>query len=192
MQKRTKFSIIFIIIFFLLIILAFVFSNKWTRDFQKFLLTQGSVEYAKANDIVLTETKEGIKDWEVYAAYGEYDTAKVKVTLTDIVGNYYKNNEVIMSFTAPKGTYDSNIKKIELTDGVRIVAKDNMELTAEKIYWVTSEDKIYAEGNIVYNNNNEMIALSDKASTTTDLSFIEIINNAEVRIYKDYGNKRGK
>ena len=171
--------------------MAFVFANKWTKEFQTFLSTQGSVEYAKVHDVVITETKDGIKDWEIYAATGEYDTKKVKATLTDIVGNYYKNKEVIMSFTAPKGIYDSSTKEISLLDGVRVIGKDNMELTADKIYWITSENKIHAQGNVILNKNDEMIALSDKASTTTDLKFIEIMENAEVRVYKNY-NKRGK
>ena len=154
--------------------------------------TQGSVEYAKVNDVVITETKNGIKDWEIYAAIGEYDTKKTNAILTDIVGNYYQNQEVIMSFTAPKGTYNSNSKEVALTDGVKVVAKDNIELTADKIYWVTTENKIYAQGNVILNKNNEMVALSDKASTTTDLNFVEIMGNAEVRVYKEYKNKRGK
>ena len=78
MKKGTKFSIIFIVLLLLLGIVAFVFAGKWTKDFQKYLTSQGSVEYAKANDIVITETKDGIKYWEMYAATGEYDAENVQ------------------------------------------------------------------------------------------------------------------
>ena len=93
MQKRTKFSIIFIITLFILITVAFIFAGKWTRDFQEFLTSHGSVEHATVRDVVITETKDGIKDWEVYAAMAEYDNDNVTATMHDIVGNYYKNGD---------------------------------------------------------------------------------------------------
>ncbi len=190
MQKRTKFSIIFIILIFTLGIVAFIFAGKWTKDFQEFLLSQGSIEHARVNDVVITETKDGIKYWEIYAAVGEYDNEKVQATLYDIVGNYYQAGEVIMSFTAPKGTYNSDKKEISLLEAVRIIGKDDVEINAYKVSWVMDTDKVYAEGNVIINKANELIALSDKATLTTDFKNIEIIENAEVRVYKEY--KRGK
>ena len=90
MRKRTKFSIVFIISLFILITIALIYTNKWTKDFQEFLKTQGGIEHATVNDVVITETKDGIKEWEVYAAVAEYDNDKVTATMHDIVGNYYK------------------------------------------------------------------------------------------------------
>ena len=189
MRKRTKFSIAFIISLFILITIALIYTNKWTKDFQEFLKTQGGIEHATVNDVVITETKDGIKEWEVYAAVAEYDNDKVTATMHDIVGNYYKNNEVVMSFTAPRGKYNSENKKIELSDSVKIVGKDNIKLTADKISWTTTEDKIYAEGNIIINKNNELIALSEKGAVTRDFKFMEISGKAELRVYKEYQNK---
>ncbi len=192
MQKRTKFSIIFIFVLLGLGIVAFIFAGKWTRDFQELLASQGAVEYAKVNDVVITETKDGLKYWEIYAAVGEYDADKVQATLTDIVGNYYQNNEVVMSFTAPKGVYNSENKEVSLLENVRVVSKDDAEMTANKISWVMTGNIIRAEGNVTINKANEIIALSNKATVTTDFKNIEIIENAELRIYKEYKNKRGE
>jgi len=189
MRKRTKFSIIFIISLFILITIALIYTNKWTKDFQEFLKTQGGIEHATVNDVVITETKDSIKEWEVYAAVAQYDNDKVTATMHDIVGNYYKNNEVVMSFTAPRGKYNSDDKKIELLDSVKIVGKDNIKLTADRIFWTTTEDKIYAEGNIVINKNNELIALSEKGAVTKDMKFMEISDKAEIRVYKEYKDK---
>lgn len=190
MQKRTKFSIIFITTFFILIIIAFICANKWTKDFQKVLLEQGSVDHATVKDVVITETKDSIKDWEVYSAIAEYDNNKVTATMHDIVGNYYKNGEVVMSFTAPKGTYNSETKKIELLEAVKVVGKGNIKLTADKLSWVTTEDKVYAEGNVIVNKNDEIIAISDKGSVTKDFKEIEIMDNAELRVYKQFKNQQ--
>lgn len=191
MQKRTKFSIFFIIILLSLIVIAFVCASKWTREFQHFLLTQGATEYAKAKDVVITETKDGIKYWEMYAAVGEYDAENVQATLSDIVGNYYQDGEVIMSFTAPKGVYNSDTKEVALLEAVRVVGKEGEEVLAKKIAWVTTGKIITAEGNVIISKSDEVIALSDKATLSTDFKNIEIIDNAELRIYKKY-DKRGK
>ena len=192
MQKRTKFSIIFIFIILGLGIIAFIFASKWTRDFQELLKSQGAIEHAKVNDVVITETKDGLKYWEIYAAVGEYDADKIQATLTDIVGNYYQNNEVVMSFTAPKGVYNSENKEVSLLENVRVVGKDDAEMTTDKLSWVTTDNIIKAEGNVTINKANELIALSNKATLTTDFKKIEIIENAELRIYKDYKTKGAK
>lgn len=189
MQKRTKFSIIFIITLFILITIAFIYAGKWTKDFQEFLTSQGSVEHATVRDVVITETKNGIKDWEVYSAMAEYDNDNVTATMHDIVGNYYKDGEVVMSFTAPTGTYNSDTKKIELLESVKVVGKNNIKLTTDKISWVTTEDKVYAEGNVIVNKNDEIIAISNKGSITKDFKEMEIMDNAELRVYKQYKNK---
>lgn len=152
--------------------------------------SQGSVEYATVKDVVITETKEGIKEWEVYAAVAEYDSKKVVAMMTDIVGNYYKDGKVVMSFISNNGKYISNEKRVELYGAVKVVGEDNMKLTADKIYWITNEEKVHAEGNVIINKNNEAIALSDKASVTKDLKFVEIQENTELRIYKEFKNKK--
>ena len=192
MQKRTKFSIIFIITFFILIIIAFLYAHNWTKDFQEFLNSQGSVQYATVKDVVITETKDGIKEWEVYSAVAEYDNNKVTATMHDIVGNYYKKGEVVMSFSAAKGTYDSEMKKIELLEEVKVVGKDNIKLTADSISWVTTEDKIYAQGNVIVNKNDEIIAISNKGAITKDLKEMEIMDNAELRVYKEFKDQNKK
>ena len=191
MQKKTKLSLIFISSLFVLIIIAFLFAKNWTKNFYAYLNEHGSIEYAKVNDVVITETKEGIKDWELYAATAEYDTDKTIVTLTDIVGNYYRDNEVTMSFISPYGTYNTETKEVQLFDTVKIIGKDNIKLTASKISWVTTEDIIRAEGSVVVNQNNEIIALSNKAAVTKDLVNIQIMENAEIRVYKDVKDNRG-
>ncbi len=189
MQKRTKFSIIFISILSILIIISFVFAFRWTREFRAIVSSGNSVEFAKARDIVITETKDGIKAWEVYAATGDYDATKTNAKLTDIVGNYYQGDEVVMSFTAPTGTYNAETKTITLFDDVKVVAKDNIKLTANQLSWVTTEDKIHAQGDVVINKNNEIIAISNKAAATTDFDFFEITDNSELRVYKEYNGR---
>ncbi|MCQ2957933.1 MAG: LPS export ABC transporter periplasmic protein LptC [Candidatus Gastranaerophilales bacterium] len=184
MKKRTKFSILLIFLLLILTGVAVFFATKISNEFKSFWDNQKTVDYAKIKDVVVTETKDGIKDWEMYAATAEYNENRVIATLTDVVGNYYQNNEVVMSFTAPIGIYNSEKKEISLNESVKIVGKDNIKLTANKVYWITTEKKIRAEGDVVINKGNEVIAISDKAAVTNDLKFFEIIGNTELRVYK--------
>ena len=50
---------------------------------------------------------------------------------------------------------------------------------------------VYAEGEITINNNNELIALCEKATANTEMTFFEIVDNAELRVYKKDKDKRG-
>ncbi|MDD3593765.1 MAG: LPS export ABC transporter periplasmic protein LptC [Candidatus Gastranaerophilales bacterium] len=184
MKKRTKFSIIFLIVFAVLGVAAFIFSARITADFKKALSGDGSLESVTIKDIVITETKDGIKYWEIYSAIGEYDSTKVNAKLTDIVGNYYQKGKVIMSFTAPTGIYSADKKKVTLTGGVRVVGEDDTEITANEASWATADDKVYAHGNVVIRKQYEIVALSNSASITTDFKKIEIYDNTELRIYK--------
>jgi LPS export ABC transporter protein LptC len=156
-----------------------------TADFKNLLSGEKAVENVLVHDIVLTESKDGAKSWEVYAATGQYDIQKVIAELNDIVGNYYENGEVVMSFTAPNGSYNSETKELKLFNGVKIVGKDNAKITTNSISWVTTEEKIKAEGNIVINRANEIIALANKGSVSTDFKNFELYDNAEIRVYKD-------
>ena len=185
MKKHTKFSIIFLGLCLILGVVAVIYATKVTSDFKKLVSGEKAVENVLVHDVVLTESKDGEKSWEVYAATGHYDIQKVVASLNDIVGNYYEKGEVVMSFTAPNGSYNSETKELKLFGGVKIVGKDNAKVTTNSISWVTTEEKINAEGNIVINRANEVIALSNKGSVSTDFKKFELYDNAEIRVYKD-------
>ena len=185
MKKRTKFSIIFIAICLVLGAVVAIYATKMTSEFKSLLSGESSVENVLVHDVVLTESKDGAKSWEVYAATGHYDFQKVVATLSDIVGNYYEKGEVVMSFTAPSGSYNSETKELKLFGGVKIVGKENARVTTNSISWVTSDDKIRAEGNIVINRANEVTALANKGSVSTDFKNFELYDNAEIRVYRD-------
>ncbi len=185
MKKRTKFSIIFIVLCLILGVVVVIYATKMTSDFKKLVSGNDAVENVLVHDVVLTESKDGEKSWEVYAATGHYDIQKVVASLNDIVGNYYEKGEVVMSFTAPNGSYNSETKELKLFGVVKIVGKDDAKVTTNSISLVTSEDKIKAEGNIVINRANEVIALANKGSVSTDFKNFELYDNAEIRVYKD-------
>ena len=58
---------------------------------------------------------------------------KNKATLTDVVGNFYKEGKVSVSFKADTGMYESDAKRITLDSKALIIAEDGTSLSADKI-----------------------------------------------------------
>ena len=93
MDKKKIYTIIFASIF---AICAFALIWSWwvTReirsDVQNALNKSQQVE---VKNLVLTETKDGKKYWELYAKTGEYDSGSGLVNLNAIIGNFYNKDE---------------------------------------------------------------------------------------------------
>lgn len=138
------------------------------------------------SNLVLTETKNAKKYWELYAKKGNYEGGREIVTLEDIIGNFYdENEEVILSFEASKGTYAEEDKVIILSGNVLAVAKDGSSILADRIIWKGKDEDIEAIGNVQINRNNELITKSDKAVFNVDLTYFKITGNSQTRLYEE-------
>ena len=94
---------------------AFITAGIITHDFnRKQVQSQGDEQEAIVNGIILTETKDEQKYWEIYGENGKWDSAKGIAQLNNVTGNFYKDNEVSMSFESSKGTYNSKEGDITL------------------------------------------------------------------------------
>jgi len=185
MKKRTKISLIFLSTAIILSVIAFILSIKLTSDFEKSMKSADSQkEEVKIHDVIITETKEGVKYWEIYAKIGEYDSKKTNAILTDIVGNYYKEGKVVLSFTAPKGFYNSDNKLVKLHGGAYVVAEDGNKVKADEISWVSTTDKIKAKGNVKIFKGTDFIATGNSADINTDFTNLEIMGNTQVKVFK--------
>jgi len=184
MSKRTKVSIIFIVLVSALSVWAFVTSSNITKDLNRQQLTQPASDEVSVKELIITETREKTKYWEVYAREGFYDGDEKKVILKDVIGNFYKDNKIVLSFSAPTGTYESSKKEIKLTDGTKVITDNNIILTANQLLWAGTKDEIYAEGNVKMVKDKELITYSDKSVFSTDLTKFKIIGNSKTELYR--------
>lgn len=165
---------------------AFITAGIITHDFnRKQVQSQGDEQEAIVNGIILTETKDEQKYWEIYGENGKWDSAKGIAQLNNVTGNFYKDNEVSMSFESSKGTYNSKEGDITLYSETFIVLKDGITLNADKLHWVNSHSPIIAEGHIKIKKGNQLLSTADKITISPDYSSFQISGNTVSKVYED-------
>ena len=112
-KKRSYFIVLFSIIAVML--WAFISAGLITCNFNRAQVKDGeNGQKVDAVGIIITETKDAKKYFEIYGETGNYSNDVNVATLHNVVGNFYKDGEVAMSFQSSKGTYDEKAKVITL------------------------------------------------------------------------------
>lgn len=177
---------------YLLSVLAIIFVMSWafisagiiTANFNR-TQVKGGVDEQKVDAIgvIITETKQGTKHFEIYGESGSYSNDHSIATLNNVVGNFYKDGEVAMSFQSSKGAYDEKSGTITLYDNTYIVLKDETSLKTDKLIWSGSDEDVIAEGNVKIKKSNDMLAIADKCIISAGYEKIKIIGKTKTEIY---------
>ena len=95
---------------------AFISAGIITHNFNRSQLqTSSDRQEALIKGVILTETKNEKKYWEIYGETGKYDSNNGVAILNSVIGNFYdENDEVSMSFESSRGTYNSKKSEIIL------------------------------------------------------------------------------
>ena len=184
LDKKKKVYIITIFLIIGVMFWAFITASLITGKFNRSQLkTSVDGQKVDAIGIIITETKEGKKYFEIYGENGSYNNEHNKATLQNVVGNFYKNGEVSMSFQSSQGAYDEKAGTITLYKNTYIVLKDNTSLEADSLVWSGSDKETVAEGNVKIRKDNEMIALADKCIISSGYEKFKIIGKTQTKIY---------
>ena len=163
---------------------AFISAGVITKSFKNKLIDQTyKNKEANIESLLVTETKNGEKLWELYADKGMYSDSNNIVLLEDIVGNFYDNKAVKASFKADKGTYNATKKEIILYDNVILVYTDGTNIRAEKIIYAGKGKDVVAQGNIRIERPDEAIIMGTKAILKGDFSDFNIEGRTESHFY---------
>ncbi len=184
-KKRRSYVIaIFLVIF--VMSWAFISAGVITANFNRSQI-KGKEDEQKVDavGIIITETKDGNKYFEIYGETGNYSNDRSVATLNNVIGNFYQKNEVAMSFQSSKGTYDEKTGVITLYDNTYIVLKDNTSLNTDKLTWSGSDKETIAEGHVLIKKDNEMIATADKGYIGVGYEKFKIVGNTKTKIYED-------
>lgn len=163
---------------------AFITAGVITRNFNREQLV--GTENSQALDIsgiILTETKEDKKYWEIYGEKGHYASDNKVALLENVTGNFYKDNEVSMSFESSAGTYNEEKKQIILYNNTHIVLKDGTSLYCDRMIWSGSDKNILANGNIRINRNNELVTTAQKAIISPDYASFKIVGKTVTKLF---------
>ena len=187
-KKRAYFIVALLII--LIMSWAFISAGVITGNFNRAQL-KGSENKQKvdAYGVIITETKEGKKYFEIYGETGSYSNDRSIATLHNVVGNFYKDGEVAMSFQSSKGTYDETQGTITLYEHTYIVLKDETSLESDKLTWYGSDKDTVAEGNVKIKKSKDMYALADKCIISSGYDKFKIIGKTKTEIYGKNGSK---
>lgn len=181
-KKRSYFIVLFSIIAVML--WAFISAGLITCNFNRAQVKDGeNGQKVDAVGIIITETKDTKKYFEIYGETGNYSNDVNVATLHNVVGNFYKDGEVAMSFQSSKGTYDEKAKVITLYENTYIVLQDDTSLEADRLTWSGSDNDTIAEGNVKIKKSNEMYALADKCIICAGYEKFKIIGKTQTKIY---------
>ena len=166
---------------------AFISAGIITHNFNRSQLqTDQDRQEALINGIILTETKDEKKYWEIYGETGNYDSKNGVAMLNNVVGNFYDdNNEVSMSFESSKGTYNEKKEQIILYDDTFIVLKDLTTLRANKLVWSGKDIPIVAQGNVRITGKSDLLSTAKKVEISPDYEKFKIIGNTVSKVYSD-------
>ncbi len=186
LPKKKRLYVIVLLAFAGILAWAFITASVITHDFnKKQAQTQGDEQEAIVHGIILTETKEEQKYWEIYGETGKWDSANGVAQLDKVIGNFYKDNEVSMSFESSKGTYNSKEGDITLYEDTFIVLKDGITLNADKLHWTDSHTPIVAEGHIKIQKDKQLLSTAEKIIISPEYDSFKITGNTVSKVYED-------
>lgn len=163
---------------------AFVSAGIITHGFNRSQLSvDKDKQEALINGIILTETKDETKYWEIYGETGSYDSNNEVAMMDNVIGNFYKDNEVAMSFQSSKGTYNADKKLIILYQDTFIVLKDGTTLNADRLRYAGSDEPITAVGNVKITRGKEFLALADEVDISPDYESFKIKGKTTTKIF---------
>ena len=184
MDKKKKAYLIAVLSIVFVMLWAFISAGVITGNFNRSQVKNGADgQKVDAIGIIITETKEGKKYFEIYGETGSYNNEHNVATLHNVVGNFYKNGNVSMSFQSSKGTYDEKAGVITLFEHTYIVLEDDTSLESDKLIWSGSDKETVAEGNVKIKKSNEMYALADKCVISPNYEKFKIIGKTKTQIY---------
>lgn len=173
-----------IIAFIFVMFWAFISAGIITANFNRAQLKNSETDQkVDAIGIIITETKQGAKYFEIYGETGSYSNDHSIATLHNVVGNFYRDGEVAMSFQSSKGEYNEKEGTITLFEHTYIVLKDETSLEADRLTWYGSDKDTIAEGNVKIKKSNEMNALADKCIISAGYEKFKIVGKTQTKIY---------
>lgn len=165
---------------------AFVTAKVITHDFNRQMVAGNQDEQqAIVHGIILTETKNEEKYWEIYGDTGTWNSKNGMAQLDGVLANFYKDNKVSMSLKSSKGTYNSQTKEITLYDDTFIAIDGGITLNADRLTYYNSKEPIVAEGHIKVRKDNALISTADKIVISPNYESFKIMGNTVSKVYED-------
>ncbi len=188
LDKKKRTYLIAVLGVILVMAWAFITAGIITCNFNRAQLKGNENEQkVDAVGIIITETKDGKKYFEIYGETGHYSNDHSIATLYNVIGNFYKDNKVAMSFQSSKGSYNEKTGQITLYENTYIVLEDMTSLNTDKLIWSGSDKETVADGNVLIKKKGEMIATAEKGFISPGYEKFRITGKTTTKIYENKG-----
>ena len=186
LSKKKRLYLMIALALIGILLWAFVTAKVITHDFKRHMVGNLQVQQeAIVKGVILTETKNDQKYWEVYGDTGHWNGENGVAQLDGVLANFYKDNKVTMSLKSSKGTYNSESKVITLYEDTFIAIEGGITLNADKLTYISSSEPIVAEGHIKVRKDNSLISTADKIVISPNYEDFKIIGHTVSKVYED-------
>lgn len=184
MDNRQRAYFLAFVAVFLILFWAFITAGLITTNFNRNMLRSGvDRQELQVSSMILTETKDGQKFWEIFGETGQYSSDHKVANLNNVVGNFYKDNAVEMSFESTHGLYNEETQEIILYENVFVVLKDETSLKADKLIFDIKTKHLTVEGNVKINRKGSFNASADAAAIDSEYSHFKIMGSTCSKVY---------
>ena len=97
LSKKKRLYVVISLSIAAVLLWAFISAKVITHDFNR-QQVEGKQDEQKAlvHGVILTETKDDQKYWEIYGDTGRWNSVNGEAQLDGVLANFYKDNEIIM------------------------------------------------------------------------------------------------
>jgi len=172
---------------------AFISAGVITSNFNRSLIKSDTDnQNIEVSSMIINESDKGQKTFEVYGETGNYSSNHKIANLSNLIGNFYKDNKVSMSFQSSKGAYNEATKDLEMYENTLIVLSNDVTISADKITYYSKTKNIMATGHVKINQNGNFISTANKAYVDADFKTFRIVGQAKTKIYNSGEDLKGK
>jgi len=184
---KKKYKIIYIVIAAVFVgscFWAFLASSIITHNFKKEIFSK-NIDAQKVNikNLIIVETKDNEKHWEMFAETGHYDSYNGEAILNDIIGNFFQNNQVVVSFKADEARFNDKTKRINLNKNAVVIYKDGTYISADSFVWEGTNKNIIATGNVKITKPSKATITGNNATLSNQMTNFKISGSTKTKLY---------
>ena len=165
-----------------LIIMAGIFAwlMSSTGENKKIVTTGPEVAPHEIKNTSLHEEKNGKKAWDLQVASVVYNAVRDVNVLNGVAGKFYQEDGSDVTIESETGEIDMQSKTVMLTGHPKGVFSNGGELTADKLTWLSKDEKIVAEGNVKI-TKDDIVATAQKATMEIAMEHLRLEGEALVQ-----------
>ncbi len=122
-----------------------------------------------------TETREGVKEWELEASSAVYRKEGDTMILEKIRATFYGKNQETYHLVGEKGKFNTQTKVIEVYDGVKIDSSDGYHMSTRSLKYQADQKELHT---------SDPVELEGPAMRVEGVGMVVDLNRERVKILK--------